>query len=200
MTFSRQTRVLLALGSGIALALSFPDYNLPLLAWISIGMLVLASIGAAPREVPLYGFLHAFVFYPICLPWIATVMHQYGNVDPLLSVGILSLFGIAGGIIWSTFSMSVALVARRKGIGLACVLAPFFWVTLEFARTHLPYIGFPWNLTGYAARGSLALLQITPVTGIYGLSCLIAAFSSLAAYAVLSKSPTAWKALAITVA
>jgi apolipoprotein N-acyltransferase len=193
MTFSRQTRALLALGSGVALALSFPNYNLPLLGWISIGMLVLASIGAPPREAPLYGFLHAFVFYPICLPWIATVMKQYGSVPPLLSVGILSLFGIAGGIIWSTFSMSVAFVARRKGIAWACVLAPFFWVMLEFARTHLPYIGFPWNLTGYAARSSLALLQLTPITGIWGLSFLIAAYGSLLAYAVLMRQPRVWK-------
>src|SRR5580698_363179 len=201
MTFSRQTRVLLALGSGIALALSFPNYNLPLLAWISIGMLVLASIGAPPREAPLYGFLHAFVFYPICLPWIATVMRQYGNVDPRLSAGILSLFGIAGGIIWSTFSMSVAFVARRRGIALACVLAPFFWVTLEFARTHLPYIGFPWNLTGYAASNSLALLQLTPITGIWGLSFLIAAYGSFLAYAVLAGKPQIRKAVfAVTVA
>src|ERR1700740_78994 len=201
MTFSRQTRVLLALGSGIALALSFPDYNLPLLAWVSIGMLVLASIGAPPREAPLYGFLHAFVFYPICLPWIATVMNQYGSVPPLLSVGILSLFGIAGGIIWSTFSMSVAFVARRKGIAWACVLAPFFWVMLEFARTHLPYIGFPWNLTGYAARNSMALLQLTPITGIWGLSFLIAAYGSLLACVVLEKKPQIWKAaVAVTAA
>ena len=201
MTFSRQTRVLLALGSGIALALSFPNYNLPLLAWGSIGMLVLASIGAPPREAPLYGFLHAFVFYPICLPWIATVMRQYGNVDPWLSAGILSLFGIAGGIIWSTFSMSVAFVARRKGIALACVLAPFFWVTLEFARTHLPYIGFPWNLTGYAASNSLALLQLTPITGIWGLSFVIAAYGSFLAYVALMREPQAWKsALVVTLA
>ncbi|HEY2108526.1 MAG TPA: apolipoprotein N-acyltransferase [Candidatus Acidoferrales bacterium] len=201
MTFSRQTRVLLALGSGIALALSFPNYNLPWLAWISIGMLVLASIGAPPREAPLYGFLHAFVFYPICLPWIATVMKQYGNVPPLLSVGILSLFGIAGGIIWSTFSMSVAFVARRKGVALACVLAPFFWVTLEFARTHIPYIGFPWNLTGYAASDSLALLQLTTVTGIWGLSFLVAAYGSFLAYAVLVRKSQVWKsALVVTMA
>src|SRR4029077_8509520 len=175
--------------------------NLPLLAWISIGMLVLASIGAPPREAPLYGFLHAFVFYPKCLPLIATVMRQYGNVDPWLSAGILSLFGIAGGIIWSTFSMGRAFVARRRGVALACVLAPFFWVTLEFARTHLPYIGFPWNLTGYAAGGSLALLQVTPVTGIYGLSFLIAAYSSVIAYAVLVRNQRAWRmALVATVA
>ncbi|MGC1944731.1 MAG: apolipoprotein N-acyltransferase [Candidatus Acidiferrales bacterium] len=201
MTFRRHTRVLLALGSGIALALSFPNYNLPLLAWFSVGMLVLASVGAPPREAPRFGLLHAFVFYPICLPWIATVMKQYGNVDPWLSAGILSLFGIAGGIIWSTFSMSVAFVARRKGIALACVLAPFFWVMLEFARTHLPFIGFPWNLTGYAARNSLALLQLTPVTGIWGLSFVIAAYGSFLAYAVLARKLRVWKAaVAVTVA
>src|SRR5271154_3391933 len=201
MTFRRHTRVLLALGSGVALALSFPNYNLPLLAWFSIGMLVLASAGATPREAPLYGFLHAFVFYPICLPWIATVMRQYGSVDPILSVGILSLFGIAGGIIWSTFSIGIAFVARRKGTALACMLAPFFWVMLEFARTHLPYIGFPWNLTGYAASESLALLQLTPITGIYGLSFVIAAYGSFLAYAVLVSKPRVWKvALAVTVA
>jgi apolipoprotein N-acyltransferase len=128
-------------------------------------------------------------------------MRQYGNVDPWLSAGILSLFGIAGGVIWSTFSMSIAFVARRKGIAFACLLAPFFWVTLEFARTHLPYIGFPWNLTGYAASNSLALLQLTPITGIWGLSFLIAAYGSFLAYAVLIKKPQVWKTtLAVTIA
>src|SRR6266478_9895520 len=114
MTFSRQTRVLLALGSGIALALSFPDYNLPLLAWLSVGMLVLASAGARPAEAPLYGFLHGLVFYPVCLPWIDTVMQQYGSVDPWSSAGIVGLIGIAGGIIWSSFSWAVALASRRS--------------------------------------------------------------------------------------
>src|ERR1700751_5937974 len=82
MTFSRQTRVLLALGSGIALALSFPDYNLTLLAWISIGMLVLASIGAPPREAPLYGFLHAFVFFLMSRRWLAKVCRKSETAVP----------------------------------------------------------------------------------------------------------------------
>src|SRR5215467_12177424 len=82
----------------------------------------------------------------------------------------------------------------------ACLLAPFLWVALEFARTHLPIIGFPWNLTGYAAAGSLALLQLTPITGIYGLSFLIAAYSSLLAYAVMTRTNRAWKAVLVTTA
>jgi len=192
-------RALLAAGSGAALALSFPNYNLPLLAWLAVGMLILASAGARRGESFLYGFLHGIVFYPVCLPWIAVVMHQYGSVDPWASAGIVSLIGIAGGIVCSVFSISVAAASRRSK-ALACVLAPFLWVTLEFARTHLPIIGFPWNLTGYAAAGSLALLQLAAVTGIYGLSFVMAAYSSLLAYAVMTRTNRAWKALLVTTA
>ncbi|HYL68438.1 MAG TPA: apolipoprotein N-acyltransferase [Candidatus Limnocylindria bacterium] len=199
MNLPRTTRVLLALGSGVALALSFPDYHLSLLAWASVGMLILASVGARPTESLLYGFLHGLVFYPVCLPWIDTVIQQYGSVDPWSSAGIVGLIGLAGGIIWSSFSWAMALTSIRSP-ALACALAPFMWVTLEFLRTHLPYIGFPWNLTGYAARGSLALLQLTPVTGVYGLSFLIAAYSSVIAYAILVRSRSAWRtALVVTV-
>jgi apolipoprotein N-acyltransferase len=199
MNFPWHTRALLAIASGVTLALSFPNYNLSLLSWTSVGLLILASAGAPPRQAPLYGFLHGLVFYPICLPWIDTVMRQYGNVDLLSSAGILSLIGIAGGIIWMIFSWGVAR-ASRVSVGLACGLAPFLWVTLEFIRTNLPIIGFPWNLTGYAATGSLGLLQIVSVTGILGLSLLIAAYSSLLAYAILVRRQRAWQVTLIVTA
>lgn len=199
MKFTRPKRVLLAVASGAALALSFPEYNLWPLAWISVSMLVLASLRARPGESPLYGFLHGVVFYPVCVPWIDTVMRQYGNLDPWTSAGILGLMAVAGGLLCSLFSWGVAR-ASRKSIALACVLAPVLWVTLEFVRTHLPYIGFPWNLAGYAAIKSLALLQMTPVTGIYGLSFLIAAYGSLVAWAILANTRRAWRVVVITTA
>ncbi len=57
MNLPRYARVLLAIGSGVALGLAFPNYNLYLLAWIAMGMLVLACCGAPLKEAPLYGFL-----------------------------------------------------------------------------------------------------------------------------------------------
>jgi apolipoprotein N-acyltransferase len=199
MNFRWHTRALLALGSGAALALSFPNYNLWLLAWIALAMLVLASCGARPVLSPLYGFLHGIVFYPVCVPWIDVVMQEYGNVDPWSSAGILGLMAIAGGIVCSFFSLGVALASRRSK-ALACALAPFLWVTLEFARTHLPIIGFPWNLTGYAASGNLALVQLTPLTGIYGLTFLIATYGSLLGYAIMRGSQRMWKAALVVTA
>ena len=198
MNSSWHTRVLLALASGAALALSFPNYNLQLLAWVSIGLLVLASFGARPAVAPLYGFLHGLVFYPICLPWMDVVIRQYGNVDPWTSAGILGLVAVAGGIICAFFSWGVAQVSR-KGPAFACALAPFLWVALEFARGNLPIFAFPWNLIGYAASGNLALLQLTAITGIYGLSFVLAAYESLVAYAILVRRQRPWKAaIAIT--
>lgn len=192
VNYSWPTRTLLAVASGATLALAFPNYNLSLLAWISVGLLVLASFGARPAVAPLYGFLHALVFYPMSLPWIAVVVQQYGNVGLWTSIGLVALIAIAAGIICAVFSWGIALASRRSVL-LTMVLAPDLWVALEFGRAHLPIIAWPWNFTGYAASGNLALVQLTTVTGIYGLSYLIALYGSLIAYAIIAGRQRAWK-------
>ena len=199
MNFRWHTRLLLSLASGALLALAFPNYNLPLLAWVAVCVLILASCGARLSVAPLCGFAHGIVFFPMCLPWMATVMQQYGNVNPLLSAGILALVGIAGGILLALFSWAVAFLSR-KSLVATCLAAPFLWVAVEFLRDHLPIIAFPWNLLGYAASGSLAFLQITTLTGIWGLSLLIAAFNALLAYAILSGRHRAGQAILISAA
>src|ERR1700677_2762040 len=132
MNFTWYARVLFALGSGAALALAFPNYNLPLLAWISVTLLILASYRARPAVAPVYGLLQGLVFYPLSLTWLDVVIHPYGNVDPLTSAAILALVGLAGGIICAIFTWGVAL-ASRKGSSVACGLAAVLWVALEFA-------------------------------------------------------------------
>jgi len=199
MDFARHTRVLLALGSGIALGLSFPNYNLTFLAWIAIGMLVLASAGACPVEAPLYGFLHGVIFYPVCVPWVATVVRQYGGLDFWSAWGFVTLIGVVGGLICSTVSLGVA-IASRKSVALACAAAPFLWITAELIRTRLIIFGSPWDLAGYAISSNLAFLQITTLTGIYGLSFLPAAYGSLVAYALIVRSKRVWIATLVTTA
>ena len=71
----------------------------------------------------------------------------------------------------------------RFSTARACLAAPFLWVSMEFLLLHLPAIGFPWNLLGYAAAGNLAFVQLTAITGIFGLSLLVAAYNALLAWA-----------------
>ncbi|MGH9717647.1 MAG: apolipoprotein N-acyltransferase [Candidatus Acidiferrales bacterium] len=199
MNFSWYTRVLLAVASGVVLALSFPNYNFSLLAWIAVGLLFLASYRAKLSVAPLYGVLNGLAFYPLSVPWMDVVIRQYGGAGPWASAGILGLVALVGGLITAAFSTGVAL-ASRKGRVLACVLAPFLWVALEFARAHLPIIAFPWNLIGYAASGNLALVQLTTLTGIYGLSFVVAGYGAFLAYAILTGTQRVWKALLVTTA
>jgi apolipoprotein N-acyltransferase len=192
VNLSWQKRSLLALASGAALALSLPNYHCSLLAWISVSLLVLASFGARPAVAPLYGFLHAIVFYPMSVPWMAEVVQQYGNVPPLIAAGLLLLVSVAGGVIVAVFTWGIAFASPRNAL-ITWALAPDLWVALEYARAHLPIFAFPWNLIGYAASSHLALLQVTAVTGIYGLSYIVAAYGSLVAYAIVSGRQRDWK-------
>ena len=188
MTLSRPVRLLLAVASGLALSFSFPNYNLPLLAWISVALLMLAALGAHTRDAALCGFINGALFYPLSVPWIATVMKQYGNnISWIAAAGILALMTLAGALFPLVFAVIVSRVGR-KSIPIACGIAPFLWVVLEFARANLPIIGFPWNLLGYAASGNLAFVQLTSITGIYGLSLLIAAFNASLAWTFASSS------------
>src|SRR5579864_6756228 len=197
MNLSRPVRFLLAVGSGLALSFSFPNYNLPLLAWIAVAMLMLASLGARARDAALYGFINGALFYPLSVPWIDTVMQQYGNVSPVASAGILALMTLAGALFPLAFAILISRAGKRS-TATACVFAPFLWVALEFARTHLPIIGFPWNLIGYAASGNLALVQLASVTGIFGVSLLVVGFNALAVWAIASPSSKSRRAVLVT--
>ncbi len=199
LSFFFPVRALLAAASGLALALAFPNYNMPLLAWISVGLLVLASFRARPKIAPLYGFLHTFVFYPLSLPWIAVVVRQYGEVPLPAAVGLVLLIALAAGVLCAVFTWGVAFASQRSP-WIAWTLAPDLWVALEFARGHLPIFGFPWNLIGYAASGNLAFVQLTTITGIYGLSYVVAAYGCLIACAILSRRQLVWKIVIATTA
>ena len=54
------------------------------------------------------------------------------------------------------------------------------WFLADITRGNA-FSGFPWNLEGYAWSGILPMLQITSVTGIYGLTLITLAAASLPA-------------------
>ncbi len=184
--FSSPRRLLIAIFSGALLSFAFwslPSQNdlLVGLSWVGMVLLIGVSAGSRPGLAFFIGLLNGAAFHALSLPWIYTVMRMHGGVPPLPAVGVLAALVTAAAVFPAVFSLGMAWLSGRS-IARACLAAPFLWVTLEFARTHLPAIGFPWNLLGYAMGSSLPLLQVAPLTGIYGLSFLIAAWCSLVAW------------------
>ena len=181
----RGWRAVLALGAGAALALSYPDFDLPLLGWFAVAGLIYCSLGAGIRHAAACGLLFGLIFYTLTLPWIYTVLREYGPLPAWQAAALLVLLALAGSVFFALFTALLAWHSRGSE-RLALLAAPFLWVALEFLRTHLPDIGFPWNLLGYTASDNLPLLQLSSLTGIYGLSLLVAAYNALLIWFLLS--------------
>jgi len=181
-------RLICAAVSGAALSLSYTGYYFGIYSWLCIGLLLVVVLDARPRVAFACGFVHSLVFVFTSIPWIATVLAVHGGLSRLGGWGILFLIGAVFGTLTGSFAWCVRRIAQRS-LALACIAAPFLWVTFEFILAHLPEISFPWNLLGYPASANLALLQITTVTGIWGLSFLVAAFNALLAWTVLAPAP-----------
>src|SRR5690348_3815301 len=179
-------RLLIAAISGAALSLSFTGFYLGVYSWICVGVLLLAVFGARGRVAFACGFLHALLFVLTSVPWIATVLGVHGGLSVAGGWGVLLLIAAAWGLLVGSFTCIVHRISQGS-IEMACIAAPFVWVTFEFVRAHLPEISFPWNLLGYPASANLGLLQITALTGIYGLSFLAAGFNALLAWIVVSR-------------
>ena len=175
-------RLVIGAASGAALSLSFTGLYWGIYSWICVGILLFAIFGARAIVAFECGFLHGFIFVVTSVPWIATVLTVHGGLPVAGGWGVLLLIAFAWGLLIGGFTWAVHRLTRRS-IGLACVGAPFLWVTFEFVRAHLPEISFPWNLLGYPAAANLGLLQVTAITGIYGLSFLVAGFNALLAWA-----------------
>ena len=174
-------RYVFAALSGAALSFSYSGFYLSVYSYVCLGILLIVLFGARPKVAFLCGGLHMLLFVVTCVPWIATVLAVHGGVPKIAGWGIVLLIGIFFGIMAGAFAWCVNRLAQRS-IFLACVGAPFLWVSLEFLRAKFPEISFPWGLLGYPASANPALLQITTLTGIYGLSFFAAAVNSILAW------------------
>lgn len=196
MKLDNWKRLTLGIASGIGLAFSFPSYHWPLLAWISLALLILSALGANHRIASLCGFLHGFLFVAVSVPWIYTVMHIHGYMDRATSAGVFALVAAAWGALTGAFTRAVGFLSRAGAVR-ACLAAPFLWVAMEFARMHLPEIAFPWNLAGYAPSENIGMMQVASITGIFGLSFILCAFNALWAWLWVSSSIPVMRKVAI---
>jgi apolipoprotein N-acyltransferase len=196
MKLSRATRLLLSLASGVALAMAYPLYNIPILIWVALVPLLVAVIGERPRVALLLGILHGAVYIGFSVPWIYTVIHVYGPIPAVQSAAVFLALALARSLFHAAFAFLVAWLGERSS-ARALLAAPLLWTAMEFSISRLPDIAFPWNLLGYAASGNLAFLQLTTVTGIFGLSLAVGYYNALVAWTLMqfSDGRRVWKPL-----
>jgi apolipoprotein N-acyltransferase len=175
----------LALGALAAGALSPVDLT-PLLLIAFSGLVWLFDGSDDRRDAALLGWSFGFGFFLAGLYWIAAALFvDIAAFWWLLPFAVLAV--PAGLAIFTALAVLAAHEATRRfgllGTARILVLA-LAWAIAEWLRGHV-LTGFPWNLVGYgwagAFPGSLAMLQVTSLIGIYGLSLLTVTAAALPA-------------------
>jgi apolipoprotein N-acyltransferase len=162
---------LLAVISGILLALSFPRPGISILAWFAFVPLFLALGEKTPRKAFRLGFAFGLTAYAGIFYWLNIVMTTYGKLSLLVS---FCLYLLLAAYLALYPGVIAYLLSRGEEKGISPLLSfPFLWVGFEFIRACV-LTGFPWASLGHSQYRTLPLIQIADITGVYGLSFLIA--------------------------
>lgn len=175
---SRALPWLLALLSGFLLGLSYPPFGLGDLCWVALIPLVWALwfCPSAKRRDWLrtagLGYTSGLVFFAMSAYWLTSLTWP-GYV---LLVFYFAIYFAA----WALFAKTLIAGTTSEDCWLGslhnlhrCILASCAWVTLEYLRGII-FPAFGWNGLGITQHANIALIQIADITGIGGISFLIA--------------------------
>jgi len=171
-----------AAASGVLLALSFPKFGHPAIAWIALTPLLLTLCDGTLSRAFWLGLLAGAVYFTGTLYWITRVMVVYGGLSTWIAVPL----NIALVAYLALFPALFGLIVRRLTLAhgpAALLAAPFVWAATELGRTHI-LTGFPWVLLGYSQVTVLPVAQLASLVGVYGVSILVALVSAALARAV----------------
>ena len=97
----------------------------------------------------------------------------------------LLLYSLVLGLYFGVFGFLIALVWKAfQSRAAALLLAPLFWVALEFAASRITRV--PWDQLGYSQVDNFLLTRLAPVTGVYGISFVLMAGNAMFAAALLA--------------
>jgi apolipoprotein N-acyltransferase len=166
-------KILLSILSGVMLSASFPPGELGWLAWIAVVPLLIALENERPSNAFKFGMIMGLSHYLTLIYWVIFVVHTYGGIGLFTSVFILFLFCIYLSLFPAFFSLLINLPDSNRFMPLK---AAAIWVSLEYVRAVL-LTGFPWCLIGYSQYARHYLIQISDITGVYGISFLLVSFN-----------------------
>ena len=172
----------LAIATAVLLVLTFPRFDIALLAPVALTPLLVA-LARETRALNrfLLGYATGIVYWLGVCYWIQNVLETYGGLGPFTSWLALLLFGSIKALHFGVFALVAGMVMPR---GWAIPAVAAIWVAIERTNT---WSGFAWLDLGNAAINMSALLRLAPYTGVYGLSFLFAMMSAALALAVLRR-------------
>jgi len=180
MKNSRKQDFLLASLCGLLLALSFPPFPFIFLAFIAfVPLLHLIETRKGGLLAPLYfGF---WIYQGASNWWISS---WQADTDPyLMAAGFIVWFGHTIVFLFPSFLYSH--LRKKLTLNQSLILFPFIWTAFEWGHS-LSELSYPWLSVGYSQIYNLAFSQIADIGGVWLISFLLAASSSLVYFLIVN--------------
>ncbi len=206
-------RLQLAVFSGVLLGLAFPKFSWGWVAWFALLPLMFLLLQPMNfRSAFLYSLVFGTVFNGIILYWVAPVMQKYGYLPRPLAVIFYIGFAVLHGSFLAVFGVLARKILtqnylfnrriRLTGVQIAILnsaLVGALWVAVEYWHTYM-FTGFPWCLLGYGLVDYVGIMQLSTVTGVYGVSFLLCTFNGLLAHALYQRKRSLFLGIGIALA
>jgi len=145
--------------SSVLLSVTFQNLNLEFLAYIALVPLFFALEKCTKKEATSLSFICGLIFFGITIFWV----HHVSIPGYILLILILSIFfGIFG----------LFFITAKRHMLYAIFIIPALWVILEYVRSNI-FTGFGWSLLAHSQYVNLPIIQISDITGAYGVSFLV---------------------------
>lgn len=153
--------------SGLLFQLAFPPVEAADTIWIAFAPLVIVARLVAPSRAFLLGWSAGVVGWLGAIFWLTPV-----------TIGGMTFLALYCALYTGAFAAMLAAWFRRFGAArlrsnlLLLLLAPLWWVGLEFVRYTFG-TGFPWDALGVAQYRNVTLIQLASVGGVHLVSAAI---------------------------
>ena len=155
--------------TGLLLWASFMPLDWGPLAWLAlVPMLLLVRIPEPTRRMYRAVFAGGLLFTVPALQWLRLADPSMYAAWILLAVYIALYF--------PAFVWLCRAAVHRFGVPLTLTV-PVVWTALEYARAHL-MTGFPWYFLGHTQYRWIEIIQVSDLTGAYGVSFVVALTSA----------------------
>lgn len=176
--------LLLLLGAALY-TLAAPPYEWSIAGWVALTPLLLVVRSVSPRGGFVAGVIYSIMTCTGITYWLYFAVASYFPLSsPLAFLLVLLSYIVFVGPYIGLAAAGASLLMRRRS-SLSWLGVPALWASAEFGRTSL-FSGFSWELLGYTQYRQLPLIQFADLTGVYGVSFLLALSGYVAAEAIIA--------------
>ena len=178
---------LFAILTGAALyALGLPPFDVALAGWVALVPLLLGIRGRDPRRAFVFGALYGYACtLAVGGSWFLPALARFFDTWLVAATALGSVYAfVFWGSSFGLFAATAAILFRRPATAGRRLALAAAWVATEALRGRV--LAQPWGLLGYTQHAHVALLQIAAVTGVYGVSFILALAGATVADAVVA--------------